>query len=72
MMKKLFMLLAVFSVPLFGQDDIADRDEYDLYDRNRDERDFNRYNYPEQVADCPYCKKKHSNQNNYYRYPTRR
>ncbi|MCB1149018.1 MAG: hypothetical protein KDK48_02540 [Chlamydiia bacterium] len=35
--------------------DRSDREEYDLYDRNRDNRDFNRYDYPQQTSDCPYC-----------------
>jgi hypothetical protein len=60
-MKKLIALIcgliAVIgtSTPLVAIDR-SDREEYDLYDRNRDNRDFNKYDYPKHTSDCPYCK----------------
>lgn len=71
-----FLFLAVsafFSLPLSAHDD---RDEsaldadYDLYDRNRDGLDWNKYDYPNEAGngseDCPECRR-HYHQNSYYR-----
>ncbi len=51
-MKKLsylFFAMMVSSVALFAheQGDEFESNDYDLYDRNRDEEDFNPYTYPE-------------------------
>ena len=53
--------------------DLSDLEEYDLYDRNRDDRDFNRYNYPDmdQIQRSPQTEENYWYQEsrNYQPYP---
>ncbi len=54
--------------PVIAQDHNENRDsanEYNLYERNRDDRDFNKYSYPDQSSSQNGRNRRYNNSNYY-------